>query len=92
MSFVVANESSFDEGYDSDSQMGPFFEAVNVEGDQLFEEFPPTILSPPGVNKSNAPAKPNAEGDRDSNNIAGSPVAAPEVLKEKQAPEQVKTL
>ena len=37
LSLLVANESKFHEGYDSDVQMGPFFGAVYAEGDQLFK-------------------------------------------------------
>ena len=51
LSLFVANESRFDEGYDSDGQIGPFFGALDAEGDQLFEESP--LVMPP-TNTSNA--------------------------------------
>ena len=44
MSLLVANEYGFDQGDDSDGEIGPFFGAVEAEGDQLFEEFPQNFV------------------------------------------------
>ena len=52
LNFLVENESFFYEGYNSDGRMGPFWGALDAEGDQLFEESPLAI--PPLANKSNA--------------------------------------
>ena len=35
---IEKSESAFDEGYDSDGEMGPFWDAVQEEGDQYWEE------------------------------------------------------
>ena len=82
---LVANESRFDEGYDSDGQIGPFFGALDAEGDQLFEESP--LVMPPTntLNTVDATDKTDTEEDRDNSTVAADPAAAPEEgLKEKQ--------
>ena len=37
---TIKVEGKFDEGYDSDGEIGPFFNAAEVEGNQFFEEMP----------------------------------------------------
>ena len=83
---LVANESRFDEGYDSDGQIGPFFGALDAEGDQLFEESP-LVMPPTNTSKAaGATDETGAEEDRYNSTVAADPAAAPaeEGLKEKQ--------
>ena len=37
---TVYNEDKMNEGYDTDGEIGPFFDTVENEGEQLFEELP----------------------------------------------------
>lgn len=50
---LLANESNFDKGYDSDGPIDPFFGDVHAEGDQAFEKSPATIGAP-SSNQSNS--------------------------------------
>jgi hypothetical protein len=35
---MVNKEDAFDDGYDSDGEMGPFYNRIDKEGQQLFNE------------------------------------------------------
>ena len=37
-SVLIRNEERFDDGYDTDGDIGPFFDAVQYEGEQQFDE------------------------------------------------------
>ena len=38
LSGIVAKEDGFEDGYDSDGEIGPFYDAVEEEGEQVFDE------------------------------------------------------